>query len=190
MNLKEMAMPKKKNRTIADRKERLTSAKKKAKSVSQMIDESMKPSRSFKEAGAIAIGALGPGKIKKAGKVASKAKDLIQAQLRRREVLRKAKVEKAVRRVKNRVAEGKVLTKGGKGAARIKRSETGNRATTGTRKLSSAQEAEKKALGDEFSPAAIAKRSKLAKQARETKAAAKKLTAKRKAAQKRIDKKK
>lgn len=66
-------MPKKKNRTIADRKERLTSAKKKAKSISQMIDESMKPSRSFKEAGAIAIGALGPGKIKKAGKVVKKA---------------------------------------------------------------------------------------------------------------------
>ena len=114
------------------------------------------------------------------GGTIKKAKGLVSAQIARREVTRKAAVEKAVRRVKNRAAEGKVLTKGGAGAARIKRAEAGNRATTGAKKLTPTQEAAKKKLGDEFSPAAIAERSRLAKQARQTKEAAKKLTAKRK----------
>lgn len=61
--------PKSNRRTIAGRKERLSAAKGKAKSVMDIINKSMKPSRSFKEAAGVAATVAGPGKIFKAGKV-------------------------------------------------------------------------------------------------------------------------
>lgn len=147
-----MATKKKKPRpgSIAARKEELRNLPKK-KSVSSMIDESMRPSKSFKESLAIVGTLAGPGKFGKAGKVA-------------KEISGKVSKDAATRLGKKRIIQSEKNI-------RAKTTE----ATRKSRADKIRAEAEKA-----FDPGDMAKAAQARKQAVVTKEAAKKLTKRRK----------
>lgn len=166
-----MASKKKKgSRSIASRSEKISSRKKKPRSVAERIADTQKLSRSFKEAAGAVGAVVGPGKFAKGFKTIKQAADAVR--------INKAKRKAEILAKKQARAKAARSTKG----IRLP--------VQGRPKPTEAQEAIKKKMDDFFSKENIAKRSAADKQARETKAAAQKLTRKRKAQQKRIDKKK
>jgi hypothetical protein len=164
-------MPKGKSRTIKSRNEKISSRKKKG--IGKMISDAMKPSKSFKEAAGIVGTVLGPGKVFKGAKTIKQAADAVR-------------IKKAAIRAK---ALSKAAGKGkDAGKERIKKALKGNRATTKSPGRATPAAVAKIEKG--FSKSAMDKALKAKKQERVTKEASKKLTAKRKAQQKRMDKKK
>jgi hypothetical protein len=128
----------------------------------ERIEDTQKLSKSFKEAAGAAAAIAGPGKFKSIAQAAKAVR--IKKAKRKADILSKKKDV---------------------GRERIRRSETGNRATTDRGAL-----AKSKADPKAFSKESIDKGVAELRRKRATKEAAQKLTRKRKAQQKRIDKKK
>jgi hypothetical protein len=184
-------MPAKKKKprpgSIAARKEELRAPKKKKNRFNPLQDSIDKPlSKSFKEGLALGTAALGPGKFAKAGgKVAKMVKRLSGGGSKRQSVRVKGARKSAGERIEKRKAATKTP-----GQQRVSEAHKGNRAVTPEATKVQRAAAERKKLEKAFDPKDMAKDLERRKRLRQTKEAAKKLTAKRKAQQKRIDKKK
>ena len=171
-----MAM--KKRKTIKSRNEKISSGRSESKSKSSRQKLERDAVRATNKAIGVSTGKAGTSfKPFRSIKAAANAVRIKKAK-RKAEILSKKKAPTP-----------SLAEKGTAGVARMKKAFSGNRATTKPG-LSAEQKALRDKMGREFSPEAIAKRTAKMRRDREVKLARQKMTAKRKAQQKRMDKKK